>query len=1390
MASGQSHRTCPDSSRIRRSAYLLAVRACLVVALCCHAFTAQAQQQSQPLLNCYCECTLNPNHGEASCYYHPDVVTSFPSSDSCRNTLLGPCVCQGFGCVRGPMNTSGECQDSCRRIYGNLPTPTRTPTIRPPDPIACDEVRSASLERSDVSPIGLPFTDRYVFQISEPTVVQVDVQPSFFTPFSADVGIVRNDGRFECAGQGRCTLEAGTYILFVSTTGSGSGSYDYNVGLACAETFPTPTPTPTPTPRLSKPISCGDLLGGALETGDQQPFGDGTWGDPFVFELEAATHITVDLLPIGFPGILWIGSVAEGGFVTRLSQGYSPQELNLPPGTFTAIVTTDEPLLGNGPYGYSIALTCRGNATLTPTKMRTRTPTRTPTVTRSPTHSPTRTATRTPTSTPTRTPTRTATRTPTRTATQTPTATATRTATGTPTRSATRTPTLTPSSVRTPFCGDGSVQTGSPRYEDCDDGNRVDGDGCTNDCQFGIGLDPLLVIGWGLCGNRPVALTVTETLSGRIVTEDPGVGFEWVAGPIASALLDNALSRAKTFLAGVLGRAVPDLHTSGIDVRDGVVHFAEGAEGLGINVLRARRTRNGHDTFSNPVLVLSGIQIAEQEALEIAPLTTINTIAGAIAGGLGLDANKLMVLSTRGPFCAQAGDFLGNTGAITVQALRFKFLGGLISGVNLVSVVQLVSGVVLSEGGPLGVLLAMVAGRATPLTLAQLLEFEVGVAAALGIQRPEGEPPVTQDRVIEISDSFSVEPPFVRGIVSARAPGLSWIRATMDLEDYCLGKSSALQWVVVTPNIERVEIRAEDGTWQEPLALKVAATRQPHVVALLDLLGDQPPPELPFRPFGPVADTQRVVGLLGALFPQAADILTDLGSPHSFGKPANATLAGNGMSREGDYYLGATLRWDQGREVIRLEDFRLQLRVPDALGGLATTWQMTQPAPPLAPVAAVARSEGTLTGLRRGAGQLQAQVCIPFLSDEFDTDTNGVDVGTCILHVHGTTFDDRDREGDRDPGEPGVNGRSVELRDAAGNAIRPTAVTRSLGDDDGVFDFATMVLDPAWGELIVRELPGLGWRPSTQRSDREVYAVADLERVCDQREGTLDLSVQFGLRQNATPTPTQTRTVTRTPTRTPTRSATASPTATASSAPRTPPPVIARIRPAFAPQGTRDLDLVVEGANFRPGAAVDFNFIDGITRIPGTPPHFGYVSPVELHQRVHIDPNAPIGPRLLFVTNPDGQRGGFYPNNSFFVTTADRVPCYADCNGDDDISVDEILRGVNAAIGATSMEGCETYDSDHDAAIGIDEIILAVNGSLVGCVPRRGAPPLTPTPTRTPLSTPPSGECCAEHAGAGCRIPACADCVCLADTYCCRQRWDRSCVDVARRCSACGCPPS
>ena len=72
----------------------------------------------------------------------------------------------------------------------------------------------------------------------------------------------------------------------------------------------------------------------------------------------------------------------------------------------------------------------------------------------------------------------------------------------------------------------------------------------------------------------------------------------------------------------------------------------------------------------------------------------------------------------------------------------------------------------------------------------------------------------------------------------------------------------------------------------------------------------------------------------------------------------------------------------------------------------------------------------------------------------------------------------------------------------------------------------------------------------------------------------------------------------------------------------------------------------------------------------------------------------------------------------FATETPTRTPvpgCPGDCNGDGEVTIDELVMMVNIALGTRPLSDCAAGDSTRDGEITIDEIIRAVTRALSGC---------------------------------------------------------------------------
>lgn len=59
--------------------------------------------------------------------------------------------------------------------------------------------------------------------------------------------------------------------------------------------------------------------------------------------------------------------------------------------------------------------------------------------------------------------------------------------------------------------------------------------------------------------------------------------------------------------------------------------------------------------------------------------------------------------------------------------------------------------------------------------------------------------------------------------------------------------------------------------------------------------------------------------------------------------------------------------------------------------------------------------------------------------------------------------------------------------------------------------------------------------------------------------------------------------------------------------------------------------------------------------------------------------------------------------------------CVGDCGNDGEVTVDELIVGVNIALGETPVDACPAFDSDGSGDVTVDEILTAVNNALDGC---------------------------------------------------------------------------
>jgi len=70
---------------------------------------------------------------------------------------------------------------------------------------------------------------------------------------------------------------------------------------------------------------------------------------------------------------------------------------------------------------------------------------------------------------------------------------------------------------------------------------------------------------------------------------------------------------------------------------------------------------------------------------------------------------------------------------------------------------------------------------------------------------------------------------------------------------------------------------------------------------------------------------------------------------------------------------------------------------------------------------------------------------------------------------------------------------------------------------------------------------------------------------------------------------------------------------------------------------------------------------------------------------------------------------------SFAVLTPAHALCPGDCNGDGLVTVDEVIRGVNLALGSGTYRTCPPVDTNGDSEVTVDELVTSVNQALNAC---------------------------------------------------------------------------
>ncbi|MEJ2079536.1 MAG: SdrD B-like domain-containing protein [Acidobacteriota bacterium] len=593
------------------------------------------------------------------------------------------------------------------------------------------------------------------------------------------------------------------------------------------------------------------------------------------------------------------------------------------------------------------------------------------------------------------------------------------------------------------------------------DGNTSEFSECPQP-EAGIQLSPQLVLGMSLCGTQEREIRVTDLLTGKEISGDANIRYEWVkldGTGLPDDLIFDGLNELKKKYEDLVGEVAQ------ISVRKSKTATQSKAyvkfNSSGINVLRAVRENSPADIErSNYALLIGGMELLQADSLEIEPLALTspvsNTLSEFLTHRLGkkfpLDAPMILMPPSTNQ-CSWAVGSLGQNGTVQVKSLTFQLFGEDVATVDLMDAFSALGWI--PSAHPLA-WLARAISIAAPVAVSELLSYE-----SVLVKSGQTDPFITLGSSV---------PPYLNGSVQSRASGISAVQATFDMTNYCLGKATDMMLVLVIPDLEAIEVRAGTGQFEDPLAVGLNEERQAETVGMFDFFaGATQPFRLPFDKLG-ITNSTVINKIVANLIPGAEP--TPSGVAKTIILPANATRP-SGLYQDGEGYFEMRFTWVPNPGEVTID----ALRVQTALPGFVSDWTMI---PDPNDIASVQPDSGLLKGLKPGSTEVQADVCIPFTSLTRRSDTNGV----VVLQggaIYVQKYEDLLGDGVKDANDPGLNGWTIQLESAKDGSIQ----TRTTGfvdlDGSGSIDEDTETgwavfdnLEPGVG-YTAREISRTGW---------------------------------------------------------------------------------------------------------------------------------------------------------------------------------------------------------------------------------------------------------------------------------------------------------------------------
>ncbi|MEO8602546.1 MAG: hypothetical protein ABI629_08225 [bacterium] len=245
--------------------------------------------------------------------------------------------------------------------------------------------------------------------------------------------------------------------------------------------------------------------------------------------------------------------------------------------------------------------------------------------------------------------------------------------------------------------------------------------------------------------------------------------------------------------------------------------------------------------------------------------------------------------------------------------------------------------------------------------------------------------------------------------------------------------------------------------------------------------------------------------------------------------------------------------------------------------------------------------------------------------------------------------------------------------------------------------------------------------------DAGIWGLAFDGSAADPAWAAADLDAVY-LAPAATPTPTATASASRTPTGTASATATHIATATPSSVPTATLAPLATSSARPTATATR-VNSATASPSQVPATATPSPVPATATRTPTAPPGStvtavptGAASPTVTGSPTATVPPVPPATATPSATPTATNQPSPTPTPTATVAagatataTSPPAACSGDCNGDGVVSISELIRGVNIALGNTAVADCPAFDPNGDGMVTIDALIKSVGYALAEC---------------------------------------------------------------------------